>query len=195
MSKTIEEIKTDVINEVLKNGVGNLNEFTNEVAERYAQSQTQEFKEQNTELVFVLQNIVNMLEVDAKISVESIRRVLTKYNHLNKSKMEKKTGIELIAKEREEQINKHGRTIESDVEINKGWQLSTVASVLVNQSFRSNRQRLTLMPENWDDLICLKMIQKPYKERLIIAGALIAAELDRLTSIEDVHTQDGGQEG
>jgi len=51
----------------------------------FSQSQTQELQEQNRELVFVLQNIANMLEVNAKISVESIKRVLTKYNHLKQS--------------------------------------------------------------------------------------------------------------
>lgn len=50
-------------------------------------------------------------------------------------------------------------------------------------------------PTGWDKSIWAKMCSKSYKERLIMAGALIAAELDRLTSIEDVHTQDGGQEG
>ena len=39
------------------------------------------------------------------------------------------------------------------------------------------------MPSDWDDTISLKMCSKSYKERLIIAGALIAAELDRLTAI------------
>ena len=98
MSKTIEEIKEEVAREFLspfRTWLEN-SRFSNddnisvledsgaidEVVKRYAQSKTQELKEQNTELVFVLQNIVNMLEVDAKISVESIKRILTKYNHL-----------------------------------------------------------------------------------------------------------------
>ena len=101
-----------------------------------------------------------------------------------KSKKIMKTGIELIAQERQEQIEKHGRTVESDIEINKAWQLSTAASVLANQFFKSPRQKLNLMPDNWDDEICLKMCNKPYKERLIIAGALISAELDRINANE-----------
>lgn len=35
-------------------------------------------------------------------------------------------------------------------------------------------------PENWDKAIFDKMISKPWKQRLIIAGALIAAEIDRI---------------
>lgn len=100
LGRTLEEIKEEVAQELgyKSNSVFSAHEqllinphgynykvlsrSIDQVAERYAQSQNQELIEQNRELVFVLQNIVNMLEVDAKISVESIRRVLTKYNHL-----------------------------------------------------------------------------------------------------------------
>ena len=41
-----------------------------------------------------------------------------------------KTGIELIAQERAEQIEKHGRTIELDVKQNNHHQLSDAASAL-----------------------------------------------------------------
>lgn len=109
--------------------------------------------------------------------------------------MSKPTGILLIAKEREEQINKHGRTIEGDSKINKEKQLSWVASTLISPFKIGSRQKFASMPIDWDEMTLLKMCSKPYKERLIIAGALIAAELDRLTAIEDAHTQDGGQEG
>ena len=37
---------------------------------------------------------------------------------------------------------------------------------------------------NWDEDLWQKMCNKSYKDRLIIAGALIAAEIDRLQSIE-----------
>jgi hypothetical protein len=86
-----------------------------------------------------------------------------------------KTGIELIALERAEQIKKHNRIIENDVEHNK------------NQELRSGAIALLLHDENefspeWDSEICMKMINKSYKERMIIAGALIAAEIDRLNN-------------
>lgn len=95
----------------------------------------------------------------------------------------KKTGIELIAQERTEQIEKHGRTIEADVQINKVGQLAEGASVLMHPHINTPRKRLSLMPSNWNDDITLKMCSKSYKERLIIAGALIAAEIDRLNAI------------
>lgn len=90
------------------------------------------------------------------------------------------TGIELIAKERQEQIHKHSKTIESDVANNKAYQLTEAAAVLSTEKFRSSKQRFSLMPDDWDDEISLKMCRKSRKERLIIAGALIAAEIDRL---------------
>lgn len=38
--------------------------------------------ERNNELIEALHNVANLLESDSQISVESIKRVLTKYNHL-----------------------------------------------------------------------------------------------------------------
>lgn len=97
-----------------------------------------------------------------------------------------KTGIELIAQERQEQIEKHGRTVEEDVRFNTKGQLSVAAGIL---SQRYIPDRLNLIPKDWDSLIWLKMLRKQYKERLIIAGALIAAEIDRLISIESENQQ------
>lgn len=102
-----------------------------------------------------------------------------------------KTGIELIAEERREQIEKHGRTIAKDFEINKGRQLSEVAAALCHPMIPTPRKRLTLMPATWDDEMLLKMCKKSYKERLIIAGALIAAELDRIKIVGDRLSDDG----
>ena len=84
-----------------------------------------------------------------------------------------KTGIELIAIERQEQIEKHGRTIHYDIENNTDSQLQLGAEALLDNDFDK-------FPALWDDAICYKMLEKSLKERLIIAGALIAAEIDRL---------------
>ena len=93
------------------------------------------------------------------------------------------TGIELIKKEREEQILKHGRTTEKDVQQNGSYQLAIGASKLL--AYPAECQNYQLPPNGWDVDIYKKMRDKPYKERLIIAGALIAAEIDRLTAIEE----------
>jgi len=94
------------------------------------------------------------------------------------------TGIELIAIERQEQIEKHGRTIESDMQTNKAHQLTEAAAVLCTEMARSPKKRFAMFPDDWDSEICLKMCKKSRKKRLIIAGALIAAELDKIFEME-----------
>ena len=89
-----------------------------------------------------------------------------------------KTGIQLITEERQEQITKHGRTIELDVIQNRNRQLTTAVQELL-EMHPSNMG----FPADWDMNIVHHMASKPYYERLIIAGALIAAEIDRLNSI------------
>lgn len=94
------------------------------------------------------------------------------------------TGIELIAKERTEQIEKHGRSIEDDAKWNDRNELSIAASMLVvdypHVCLEIEDVEENHCPDGWDRSIWSKMVRKPYKERLIIAGALIAAEIDRL---------------
>lgn len=98
-----------------------------------------------------------------------------------------KTGIELIAQEREEQLTKHGHAIEHDVLINDERQLGVAASYL---SYPDQSQMdEDYIPNHWDPEIWKKMMDKPYEERLIIAGALIAAELDRLLYFENHDTE------
>lgn len=91
------------------------------------------------------------------------------------------TGIELIAKERQEQIEKHGRTVLYDVFNNRDGDLATGARALI-ETF--DFPFLDGFPVRWDIKSCEKMANKSYKERLIIAGALIAAEIDRMLHIE-----------
>jgi len=96
------------------------------------------------------------------------------------------TGIELIAKERQEQIEKHGISVEHDVRFNRAHQLGNAAAVLATEQGQfTARKRLGMMPLDWDDAQALKMCKKNHKERLIIAGALIAAELDRISAEEE----------
>lgn len=90
-------------------------------------------------------------------------------------------GVDLIKKEREEQINKHRYTTEIDKKNHNLRELAQAARVLVSNEYLDKRQSLLAMPSDWDNEACLKMINKTYKERLIIAGALIAAEIDRIS--------------
>lgn len=99
-----------------------------------------------------------------------------------------KTGIELIAQERDKHPVKHGRTIADDVKYNKEMQLAHGAEALISKEWSygfNNDEDLNQCPSGWDYEIWIKMYCKPYKQRLIIAGALIAAEIDRLIYIEN----------
>jgi hypothetical protein len=91
-----------------------------------------------------------------------------------------KSGIELIATERREQIEKHKRTILHDIENNDGFQLVQAASILCTPNPTHTAEVQSEAPFGWDEDIFERMINKDYKQRLIIAGALIAAEIDRI---------------
>lgn len=95
------------------------------------------------------------------------------------------TGIELIAQERAEQKEKHGRSIQHDKDTNFENQLTVGAIGLLEKDFMrvEDQDVIDAMPDGWDPAIWFKMFNKPYKERLIIAGALIAAEIDRCNAI------------
>lgn len=95
-----------------------------------------------------------------------------------------KTGIELIAQERKEQIEKHGWSIDHDKRFNKCGELLWGTLAVLKGGDQDNErlwyERGTEMPPWWDYEIKKTMVEKSYKERLIIAGALIAAEIDRI---------------
>ncbi len=89
-----------------------------------------------------------------------------------------KTGIELITEERQEHFTKHGRTIESDARTNSNRELRDAASELFK-----NDPYLKRFPVDWQGPIMAHAMAKSYKDRLVIAGALIAAEIDRIQSL------------
>lgn len=90
----------------------------------------------------------------------------------------KEDGIQLIAKERNEQINKHHRSLEYDKGLNTKRELISGVIALIGEEDNCNPLEF---PEQWDTKLVLHMSEKEYKERLIIAGALIAAEIDRIS--------------
>ncbi|MBK8609124.1 MAG: hypothetical protein IPL84_04055 [Chitinophagaceae bacterium] len=92
------------------------------------------------------------------------------------------TGIELIAEERKEQLEKHSRTITEDVLFNRNGELveGALATIFTVYNF----------PPSWDKDICEKIRKKPRFQRLIIAGAFLAAELDRLLELGEMKKQD-----
>lgn len=83
-----------------------------------------------------------------------------------------KSGIDLIAYERQEQIEKHGFTLSHDQQYN-GGQLAYAAMycLTLNTDF---------WPNDWSVEWQQKIIKKDYPQRLAVAGALLAAEADRV---------------
>ena len=97
-----------------------------------------------------------------------------------------KTGIELISQERQEQIEKHGYTGEHHAAhpewYDEGQLISAAHMLSAYDPYRSPEDLYRRMvPLHWDKKWWQRMCDKPFKERLIIAGALIAAEIDRLS--------------
>lgn len=90
-----------------------------------------------------------------------------------------KTGIELIEDERNSHFSEHGYTLEHDAELSSNKQLSYAALMLLNVDYQEGIDSKEF-PEGWHEQACERMISKSYKDRLIIAGFLIAAELDRI---------------
>lgn len=80
--------------------------------------------------------------------------------------------IQLIQRERNEQIAKHGYDASHDLAHNENGQLAKAAVYTITGNDR-------FYPETWDDGFKNKLMGKTPNQRLIIAGALIAAEYDR----------------
>lgn len=97
-------------------------------------------------------------------------------------------GSSLITKERDEQLNKHNRTVESDIENNSEFQLIDAASALISPHVEGLEEMYVQTqsdypPVGWSSEDWIYLLKKPYKERLVIAGALIAAEIDRIENL------------
>ena len=92
-----------------------------------------------------------------------------------------KTGIELIIKEREEQVVKHGYTINEDKKYTNGELIYFVEFLLKNKndSEKDNIKDI-LIEMGFNSVYLHNMGMKSEKKRLTIAGALIAAEIDRI---------------
>jgi hypothetical protein len=88
-----------------------------------------------------------------------------------------KTGIELIAEERQEQIEKHGFTVQQDVKHYNNNELIKGALFCVNtETFE--------WPYGWDLVFKRKISESDRINQLKKAGAFIAAEIDRLQAME-----------
>lgn len=105
-------------------------------------------------------------------------------------------GVKLIAVERAEQIQKHGWSLKQDAVTKNHYQLSQAASLLcwvdpedvggvcVSTGPKGDVYDFShCCPSDWDELVFNKMMNKPYDHRIKVAGALLAAELDRINEL------------
>jgi hypothetical protein len=98
-----------------------------------------------------------------------------------------KTGIELIAQERQKQIDKHGFTGQHHADHPEwyNYQLQHAATTLMMHEFEEVVDTVDHLTDGWDQEWFDRLNAKSRKQRLIIAGASIAAELDRLQIPEE----------
>lgn len=95
-----------------------------------------------------------------------------------------KPGISRIAQERAEQINKHGFTLEDDLRRYGPGDLTQLARfcLMTDEDAERDEFEKYLCSDshgpNFDQRYIDKIKTKTVEERLVIAGALIAAELD-----------------
>jgi hypothetical protein len=89
-------------------------------------------------------------------------------------------GIIAMLNERNDQIHKHGFTVENDVLHNPNGELIIAARALMKELPNPHD-----FPEHWGIAFVRKLMRKTLIERYIIAGALIAAEVDRKKYLEE----------
>lgn len=88
-----------------------------------------------------------------------------------------KTGIELMSEERQKQITKHGFTGEHHFNHPEWYDKHQLIEASMKLSYVIPNDEA---PYNWDKDWFSHLCNRPYEERLIISGALIAAEIDRI---------------
>ncbi len=83
------------------------------------------------------------------------------------------TGVSLIAAERQEQIVKHGFSVQNDSEYYSNNELLVAADFCIHETNY-------VFPEKWDEKYAKKIKAKDRIGQLKVAGAFIAAEIDRM---------------
>lgn len=104
-------------------------------------------------------------------------------------------GVQMIAQERQKQIYKHGFTAEHHADHPEWYeqgQLQYAAMALLSQDGEPEKV-MTETPVNWDFGWFQNLLQRNPYERVKIAGALLAAELDRQNEIRKRENPSAGE--
>lgn len=95
-------------------------------------------------------------------------------------------GAAAVVRERAKQLDK-GYTPQSDFENNAPGTLILAAQKLLSFDIHT---RIDGKPNDWDEQIWLRQCIKPERDRLEVAGAWIASELDRYYFAEENDTEE-----
>ena len=96
------------------------------------------------------------------------------------------TGIGMIMQERFEQIVKHGYTPEKDIKYEQGELILLVEYLILNDDEEREELVYSLVGKfGFSHELLRKFNSKTRIEKLVVAGALLAAEIDRLKAIEN----------
>lgn len=101
----------------------------------------------------------------------------------NEKSISIKTGIELITEERKRQIEVEGFTTQYDSKYAKDELAKAALCYVTPSEIRKLDNSGDGTPENWPWKCCWKPSPKNRVRELVKAGALIAAEIDRLNNI------------
>lgn len=93
--------------------------------------------------------------------------------------MTNKTGIELIAKERQEQIEKHGWSLSHDSNYQSKELQQAAYYCLMLAGYKGYKGQNRHWPDDWSSHFEHKIINKSVIEKLMVAGAFLMAENDR----------------
>lgn len=92
-------------------------------------------------------------------------------------------GVDLISDERLKQIKKHGFTGEHHANHPEWYDKSQLVSAAQTLSIKELNFNY-IVPSGWDKDWFGDLCARDYEKRLVIAGALIAAEIDRLQNMD-----------
>lgn len=92
---------------------------------------------------------------------------------INKVKSGNMTGVEKIAEKRLDQKIKHGHSVKKDYEAYPDFELIDAAKATIDGD-------ASKFPETWDKDAAKRICAKSLEERLVTAGAMLAAQIDVL---------------
>jgi hypothetical protein len=99
-------------------------------------------------------------------------------------------GADLIWNERQEHFHKHNRSIDDDIKNNINAELVYAAAVLLLAPYVGDDFIHDFYPYKWDKKFLEHVLQnKNRTEQLSVAGALVAAEIDRIQFYKEYYDE------